>query len=64
VEAHAILSIYEIPAQLRLAVQVARLRQRAVEYRLALAWARLEALLGGPEELTRLVGAVKKEERK
>jgi len=44
--------------------QVARLRQRAVEYRLALAWARLEALLGGPEELTRLVGAVKKEERK
>jgi hypothetical protein len=33
--------------------QVARLRKRAVEYRLALAWARLEALLGGPEALTR-----------
>lgn len=31
--------------------QVARLRQRAVEYRLALAWARLEALVGGPMEL-------------
>lgn len=41
--------------------QLARLRQRAVEYRLALAWARLEALVGGPEELARLVKA---EERK
>ena len=30
--------------------QVARLRQRAVEYRLALAWVRLESLLGGPLE--------------
>lgn len=28
--------------------QVAQLRRRAVEYRLALAWARLEALLGSP----------------
>lgn len=40
--------------------QVARLRQRAIEYRLALAWARLEALLGGPGELTRLADAMKK----
>jgi outer membrane protein TolC len=30
--------------------QTARIRQRAAEYRLALAWARLEALLGGPVE--------------
>lgn len=44
--------------------QVARLRKRAAEYRLALAWARLEALLGGPEELTRLAGNVKLEEKK
>jgi outer membrane protein TolC len=44
--------------------QVARLRQRATEYRLALAWARLEALLGGAEELTRLADARKKEDRK
>lgn len=44
--------------------QVARLRQRAVEYRLALAWTRLEALLGGPEALTRLVAAAKQEEKK
>lgn len=44
--------------------QVARLRQRAIEYRLALAWARLEALLGGPGELTRLADAMKTEDRK
>ncbi len=44
--------------------QVARLRKRAAEYRLALAWARLEALLGGPEELAKLAGAVKLEEKK
>jgi outer membrane protein TolC len=44
--------------------QVARLRKRAAEYRLALAWARLEALLGGHEELTRLAGNVKLEEKK
>ncbi len=37
--------------------QSARLRKRAVEYRLALAWARLEALLGEP------LGAVKVEEK-
>jgi outer membrane protein TolC len=43
--------------------QVAKLRKRAVEYRLALAWARLEALLGGPEALTRLAGSVKSEEK-
>jgi hypothetical protein len=40
---------------------VARLRQRAVEYRLALAWTRLEALLGGPEALA---GPAKPEEKK
>ncbi len=33
--------------------QFANLRQRAIEYRLALAWARLEALVGGPEHWTR-----------
>lgn len=44
--------------------QVARLRKRAVEYRLALAWSRLEALLGGPEELARLDVPVKQEEKK
>jgi outer membrane protein TolC len=44
--------------------QVARLRKRAVEYRLALAWARLEALLGGPEALAALTGPVKPEEKK
>jgi outer membrane protein TolC len=44
--------------------QVARLRKRAVEYRLALAWARLEALLGGPETLAALTGPVKPEEKK
>ena len=44
--------------------QVARLRQRAIEYRLALAWARLEALLGDPGELTRLADAMKTEDRK
>jgi outer membrane protein TolC len=44
--------------------QVAKLRKRAVEYRLALAWARLEALLGGSEALTRLAGSVKSEEKK
>lgn len=43
--------------------QVAKLRKRAVEYRLALAWARLEALSGGPEALTRLAGSVKSEEK-
>ena len=44
--------------------QVARLRKRAVEYRLALAWARLEALLGGPDALAALTGPVKPEEKK
>ena len=44
--------------------QVAKLRKRSVEYRLALAWARLEALLGGPEELKKLAGSVKVEEKK
>ena len=44
--------------------QVARLRQRAIEYRLALAWARLEALLVDPGELTRLADAMKTEDRK
>ena len=44
--------------------QVAKLRKRAVEYRLALAWARLEALLGGPEALATLTGPVKPEEKK
>lgn len=44
--------------------QVARLRKRAVEYRLALAWARLEALLGGPGELAGLTGGGKAEEKK
>lgn len=43
--------------------QSAKLRQRAVEYRLALAWARLEALLGGPDELAALL-AGKVEEKK
>ncbi|MEW5787359.1 MAG: TolC family protein [Pseudomonadota bacterium] len=43
--------------------QSARLRQRAVEYRLALAWARLEALLGGPDELSVLL-AGKLEDKK
>ena len=38
--------------------QTARLRQRAVEYRLALAWGRLDALLGGA------LNAVKVEETK
>lgn len=32
--------------------QYAHLKQRAVEYRLALAWARLEALLGGKQQWT------------
>ena len=32
--------------------QYAHLKQRAVEYRLALAWARLEALLGGAQQWT------------
>jgi outer membrane protein TolC len=44
--------------------QVAKMRKRSVEYRLALAWARLEALLGGPEELKKLAGSVKVEEKK
>ncbi len=44
--------------------QMAKLRKRAVEYRLALAWARLEALLGGPEALTRLAVSVNSEEKK
>ena len=44
--------------------QLAKLRKRAVEYRLALAWARLEALLGGPEALVALTGPVKPEEKK
>jgi outer membrane protein TolC len=43
--------------------QLAKLRKRAVEYRLALAWARLEALPGGFEALAALTGPVKVEEK-
>lgn len=44
--------------------QVARLRKRAVEYRLALAWARLDALTGGAEEPVKLAAGLKVEEKK
>lgn len=40
--------------------QVAKLRQRAVEYRLALAWERLAGLIGGPIEAIRTAGDVQK----
>ena len=42
--------------------QYAQLKRRAVEYRLALAWARLEALMGGPQPLAKRVGMAKVEE--
>jgi outer membrane protein TolC len=44
--------------------QYAQLKRRAVEYRLALAWARLESLIGGPQKLAVLVGLAKAEEKK
>jgi hypothetical protein len=44
--------------------QYAQLKRRAIEYRLALAWARLEALLGGREHLTGKAMASKQEEHK
>lgn len=44
--------------------QSARLRTRAVEYRLALVWARLEALVGGAESLNGLVPVQAMEEKK
>lgn len=44
--------------------QSARLRTRAVEYRLALAWARLEALVGGAEHRNGWASAQAKEEKK
>ena len=40
--------------------QVAKLRQRAVEYRLALAWERLAGLIGGPIEAIKTAGDVQK----
>lgn len=40
--------------------QVAKLKQRAVEYRLALAWERLATLIGGPIEAIRTAGDVQK----
>ncbi len=40
--------------------QVAKLRQRAVEYRLALAWERLAGLIGGPIETIKTTGEVHK----
>jgi outer membrane protein TolC len=44
--------------------QYAKLRQRAVEYRLALAWTRLEALLGGPQQWSRMTDTAKVEQKK
>ncbi len=44
--------------------QYAQLKRRAVEYRLALAWARLEALMGGPQQLAKRIGLAKVEETK
>jgi hypothetical protein len=44
--------------------QYARMRSRAIEYRLALAWARLEALVGGPEQWTRHFAKTVQEEKK
>lgn len=44
--------------------QYAQLKRRAVEYRLALAWARLDALTGGPRQARTQAGAAKQEERK
>ncbi len=44
--------------------QYAQLKRRAVEYRLALAWTRLEALMGGPQPLAKRVGMAKEEEKK
>jgi outer membrane protein TolC len=44
--------------------QYAKLKQRAVEYRLALAWARLEALLGGQELWSNKTASSKREESK
>ncbi len=44
--------------------QYAQLKRRAVEYRLALAWARLEALLGGAQPLAKRIGLAKAEENK
>lgn len=41
--------------------QYAHLRQRAIEYRLALAWARLEALLGGTQHWVQPAGPAKVE---
>lgn len=44
--------------------QYAQLKRRAVEYRLALAWARLEALLGGEQHGLKRVGATQVEKKK
>jgi outer membrane protein TolC len=40
--------------------QVAKLKQRAVEYRLALAWERLAGLIGGPIEAIESAGEIQK----
>lgn len=44
--------------------QYARLQRRAVEYRLALAWARLDALSGGADAWNKQVSVTKKQENK
>lgn len=44
--------------------QFANFRQRAIEYRLALAWARLEALVGGPEQWSRHFAKTAQEDKK
>jgi outer membrane protein TolC len=44
--------------------QYAQLKRRAIEYRLALAWERLESLLGGPKQAEKRVNEMKVEEKK
>jgi outer membrane protein TolC len=44
--------------------QYAQLKRRAIEYRLALAWERLESLLGGPKQAEKRVNVMKVEEKK
>ncbi|OYY94775.1 MAG: hypothetical protein B7Y41_04175 [Hydrogenophilales bacterium 28-61-23] len=44
--------------------QYAQLNRRAIEYRLALAWARLEALLGGQQQWASLMSQTKAEDKK
>lgn len=44
--------------------QYAQMKRRAIEYRLALAWARLEALVGGAEQWAKLASTAKTEGEK